>query len=124
MVRAVPKTEVVRSEAYRRLVAALPCARCGIEGHSQCAHSNQAADGKGMARKASDLATFPLCCARWGFIGCHAKHDQSVGMTVAGRKQLENRMVKATQRKILASGKWPLSVPIPPDLLAPDPKSA
>ena len=54
----VPKDAPVRSEAYRRAVASLPCAICGVPGYSQCAHSNS---GKGAGIKASDLDSFPLC---------------------------------------------------------------
>ena len=43
---SVPKEEIVRSEPYRRLVAALPCAFCGILGYSQHAHEN---DGRERA---------------------------------------------------------------------------
>tara|TARA_R110000868_G_scaffold211993_2_gene462010 strand:- start:471 stop:788 length:318 start_codon:yes stop_codon:yes gene_type:complete len=66
-----PKANPVRSEAYRRLVAALPCIFCGIEGHSQAAHPPPT--GKGI--KESDLTCFPLCCARPGVVGCHSSFD-------------------------------------------------
>ena len=45
----VTKDAPVRSEAYRRIVAAMPCIHCGIAGHSQHAHAN-AGKGKGMKR--------------------------------------------------------------------------
>lgn len=44
----VTKDAPVRSEAYRRAVASLPCINCGVPGHSQCAHSNS---GKGAGIK-------------------------------------------------------------------------
>ena len=44
----VHKAAPVRSEAYRRAVASLPCINCGVPGHSQCAHSNS---GKGAGIK-------------------------------------------------------------------------
>jgi hypothetical protein len=67
----VPKMpKPVRDEGYRRLVASLPCAMCGVQGASQCAHSN--AD-KAKGRKASDLLTFPLC--HEGANGCHRAFD-------------------------------------------------
>ena len=56
----VTKDAPVRSEAYRRAVASLPCIACGIQGYSQAAHLPP--EAKGM--KQSDLLTFPLCCAR------------------------------------------------------------
>ena len=44
----IPKAAPVRSEPYRRAVATLPCAICGVHGYSQAAHANQ---GKGMGMK-------------------------------------------------------------------------
>jgi hypothetical protein len=68
---AFPKApKPVRSEAYRRLVASLPCAICGIEGASQAAHPNA---GKAKALKACDLLCFPLCHV--GANGCHPSWD-------------------------------------------------
>ena len=43
-----PKDLPIRSQAYLRLVAQLPCKHCGIWGHSQAAHANT---GKGMGTK-------------------------------------------------------------------------
>ena len=45
---ALKKDAPARSEAYRRIVAAMPCAACGIAGYSQHAHANE---GKGMGMK-------------------------------------------------------------------------
>jgi len=70
---AAPKFEPAKSEAYRRLVAAMPCIACGEVGRSQCAHSNF---GKGMALKTDDRLCFPLCTVRTGVNGCHEKFDQ------------------------------------------------
>jgi hypothetical protein len=75
------KSVPAHEKAHYKRVAALPCAECGIHGYSQCAHSNRAEDGKGLGIKAHYLATFPLCCARPGEIGCHVRHDQCIGMT-------------------------------------------
>jgi hypothetical protein len=61
----------VRSEAYRRLVARLPCVNCGVDGASQCAHTNSS---KAKGRKQCDLDCFPLC--HEGATGCHADFDQ------------------------------------------------
>ena len=63
------KQKPVRDKAYRRWVASLPCAHCGLEGHSQAAHADQ---GKGMGIKASDTECFPLCADRLGVQGCHS----------------------------------------------------
>lgn len=73
MEESIPKQELFRSEDYRRLVAALPCANCGAVGRSQAAHINE---GKGMGMKASDEWTFPLCADAPLFQGCHSAYDQ------------------------------------------------
>lgn len=44
----IEKENPVRSERYRRAVASLPCAYCGIEGYSQAAHLPP--EAKGMKR--------------------------------------------------------------------------
>ena len=44
----VTKDAPVRSEAYRRAVASLPCINCGIQGYSQAAHLPP--EAKGMKR--------------------------------------------------------------------------
>ena len=84
--KAIPAAE----SAHYRAVAALPCACCGIVGYSQAAHSNRAEDGKGLGLKAFYRATFPLCCARPGEVGCHIRHDQLIGIT---REQADLRTI-------------------------------
>ena len=92
-----PKTRPMRSEPYRRWVSTLACMGCGISGHTQVAHSNQAKHGKGMAQKASDLATFPLCAPNFGRPGCHFEHAQCMGMSKEARDALEDRYIAQTQ---------------------------
>ena len=105
----VPKDNPVRSEAYRRAVASLPCIACGIQGYSQAAHLPP--EAKGM--KQSDLLTFPLCCTRVGIPGCHQDYDQyrlsprEAAMTV-GRAWAAD-----TQRRIHAMGMWPNNLQFP-----------
>lgn len=65
----------MRSEKYRRAVAALPCVNCGIDGYSQAAHPNSSVYGKGMGLKADDFACVPLCSDRPGVVGCHSRWD-------------------------------------------------
>ena len=65
------KQELVRDEAYRCLVATLPCCHCGAGHHIQAAHEN---DGKGKAMKVCDTRTFPLCTV--GAKDCHGAFDQ------------------------------------------------
>jgi hypothetical protein len=98
----VQKERPVRSEAYRRLVAELPCINCGRQGPSQCAHANT---GKGAGIKASDLETFPLCPA------CHRAFDQGALMPKAERRATEPVWSALTRSRILASGKWPARLP-------------
>lgn len=65
--------EPIRSEAYRRLVAQLPCCNCGKEGRSQTAHQNE---NKAKGRKVCDFNSMPLCADEPGMIGCHTAFDQ------------------------------------------------
>ena len=105
----IPKAAPVRSEAYRRAVASLPCAICGVPGYSQAAHANQ---GKGMGMKTCDLTCFPACGPRPGFQGCHAALDQGALFTKAVRRELEPVWAADTQRKIQAMGLWPKALPL------------
>jgi hypothetical protein len=88
--KARPKSVPAVERAYYKRVAALPCARCGVEGFSQAAHSNRYQDGKGAGLKAHYLATFPLCCTRPGIPGCHFEHDQCIG---GDREEMDRRTV-------------------------------
>ena len=63
---ARPKQNAIEHEGYRRLVAAMPCKACGIEGYSQAAHVPP--DGRGI--KQDDREIFALCCTRSGINGC------------------------------------------------------
>lgn len=112
---AVQKDAPVRSEAYRRAVASLPCAICGIYGYSQAAHANT---GKGMGLKSCDLTLFPACCARPGEEGCHARLDQGALFTKAVRRELEPAWAADTQRKVRAMGLWPANLTYPQEMTA------
>jgi hypothetical protein len=104
----ITKDKPVRSEAYRRAVASLPCAICGIEGYGQAAHPNF---GKGMAMKASDVLCFCLCGPRPGEAGCHARFDQSGYMTKDERRAFEKLAATLTQKLIVSRGLWPANLP-------------
>ena len=106
----VHKERPIRSEAYRRAVASLPCVICGIAGHSQAAHANT---GKGAGMKTCDLTCFPACADRPGVRGCHSKLDQGALFTRAVRQQLEPAWAADTQRRLLAMGLWPKNLPQP-----------
>ena len=110
----VTKDAPVRSEAYRRAVASLPCAICGVPGYSQCAHSNS---GKGAGIKASDLDSFPLCTvhpiADGRLVqGCHERFDQGALFSKLVRRELEPVWIADTQRKIYSMGLWPENLPL------------
>ena len=108
----VEKSAPVRNEAYRRLVAAMPCVICGMVGYGQAAHGSA---GKGMGIKASDLELFCLCADRPGVRGCHSLLDQGALFTKAVRRELEPVWAADTQRRIQAMGLWPKGVPVPDD---------
>ena len=104
---AFPKQSAIRSEPYRRLVAAKPCKACGIQGYSQAAHLPP--EGKGT--KQDDRQIFALCATRPGIPGCHQDYDQyrmfprDAAMT-AGRSWAAD-----TRRQIEAMGAWPKNLP-------------
>lgn len=92
--KSIPATEL----AHYKAVASLPCVCCGIVGYSQAAHSNRYQDGKGLGIKANYLATFPLCCARTGIVGCHFKHDNCVDMTREEADRRTEQYISSTLR--------------------------
>ncbi len=99
----VTKEVIVRDEAYRRLVAAMPCAHCGIHRASQAAHEN---DGKGKGMKVCDLRTFPLCTVSGN--DCHGLFDSYKLFTGrAAHIAAGKRWTRETATAIHADGKWP-----------------
>ena len=104
----VVKSEPIRSDAYRRAVAGLPCVICGIAGHSQAAHGS---DGKGMGLKACDMTLFPACADRPGIRGCHSQLDQGALYPKHARRLLEPAWAADTRRKIFMMGLWPKTLP-------------
>ena len=111
LIGPIEKDSPLRSEPYRRLVAALPCAHCGIEGYSQHAHEN---DGKGKGMKVDDRRAMPLCCTRPGIEGCHAAFD-SYRLLPGGRDahHAQGRAwAQQTRTRIYESGQWPKKVPL------------
>ena len=108
--KPVAKNAPLRSEKYRRAVASLPCAHCGIEGYSQHAHEN---DGKGARMKVDDRRAMPLCCTRPGIEGCHVAFDQ-YRLVPGGRDahaELGRTLAEQTRDRINAMGLWPAGVP-------------
>lgn len=97
-IEPVLKDEPVRSEAYRRFVAALPCWRCGIEGYSQAAHGDE---GKGMGIKACDLTCWPGCGPHDGLPGCHHFVGTSGSIAKQDRRRLESQAAADTQAALI-----------------------
>lgn len=101
---AQPKNPPRRSEPYRRWVASLPCAQCGIHGHSQCAHSDE---GKGLGIKAGDDTCFPACADRPGVLGCHTLIGATGSMSREQRRALEQVHSESTRALAKDAGQWP-----------------
>ena len=101
----IPKAQPVRHEGYRRLVAAMPCARCGKPGPSQAAHSDSA--GKGMGIKSDDRTCYPLCADGPGWRGCHYLIGTGGMLSREQRRELEARYGAQTRAAIRAAGLWP-----------------
>jgi hypothetical protein len=99
---ATPKDQPVRSEAYRRLVAMLPCFHCRAPGPTQAAHPNT---GKGMGLKTDDRRCFPMCPA------CHTGLDQGGLFTKEERRDFEARAEAQTREVIRQAGLWPEPLP-------------
>ena len=102
----IEKDDALRSEPYRRLVAAMPCAYCRREKHSQHAHTNGAQKGKGI--KNDDRDAMPLCADDYGLPGCHTRFDN---YTLFANREEHRRMgaqwAAETRAQIEASGQWP-----------------
>lgn len=103
-----PKENPVRHERYRRIVAALACACCGIEGRSQAAHQNT---GKGLGLKADDRLCFPMCADIPGRRGCHSWLDQGGLYSRDDRRRFERLASERTRATVRAMGLWPADLP-------------
>lgn len=104
---SIKKDHPMRSEPYRRLVAAMPCANCGIEGHSQAAHPTPT--GKGI--KEDDRLCFPLCADRPMQQGCHSKFDQYKLIPKHLMDEYAADWGFLTRGLIAARGLWPANLP-------------
>lgn len=102
----VEKDNPIRSEAYRRLVAAMPCANCMREKHSQHAHTNGANKGRGI--KNDDRDAMPLCADDFGIAGCHTRFDNyALFADRDEHRRMGAQWAAETRAKIEASGQWP-----------------
>lgn len=106
----ISKADPQRSETYRRLVAALPCAHCGKVGRSQHAHTNE---GKAKGMKNDDRDAMPLCADETGLQGCHAAFDQYTLMDGGRAAHVEQgrRWASQTRQQIETMGLWPANLP-------------
>jgi len=105
--KSFPKENVVRSEKYRRLVAVLPCIRCGIADRSQAAHPPPT--GKGI--KQDDRTCFPLCAPSFLSSGCHAPFDRYELYSREETLYLARRWGLSTRARIVLNGSWPEKLP-------------
>ena len=97
----IQKSRPLRSRKHLMTVASMSCAQCGMEGFTQAAHANF---GKGMAIKACDSQTFPLCTH------CHTWLDQSGEMNKEARRNFEASMVCKTRELLIRRCLWPEQV--------------
>lgn len=98
---------VFRSREHRQNVASLGCVRCGLQKHSQAAHLNLLALGKGRGLKVSDALLIPLCCTRVGAIGCHVLLDSSGYFDWSTSEALQLTWMLQTRDRLISMGQWP-----------------
>ena len=96
-----PKENVVVSEAYRRVVRGMHCARCGKPPQSQFCHSDE---GKGMGIKTDDRRGWPGCAE------CHFLVGTSGTFRKAERRALDEQYSRETRALVLSLGIWPKSL--------------
>jgi hypothetical protein len=106
---AQPKENALVSEAYRRLVRAMPCIRCGHPPQSQFCHADL---GKGMGLKTDDRRGWPGCGPHDGQPGCHHYLGTSGKLPKAVRRALEHDYAVKTRAAIVAAGTWPKGLPV------------
>ena len=104
-----PKANHLVSKAYRMAVCTLPCAHCGIQGHSQPCHADQ---HKGMSLKTDDRTCWPGCGAHGTEPGCHHLLGSTGTYPREERREIEARYARQTRATILAAGLWPKRLPL------------
>ncbi len=105
----VEKDAPLRSEAYRRLVASMPCANCGRVGHSQHAHTNA---GKAKGMKNDDRDAMPLCADDYGLLGCHSRFDRyALFLDREEHRRMGALWAAQTREHIETMGLWPKNLP-------------
>jgi hypothetical protein len=101
---AVPKERVIEHEGYKRLVRALPCAHCGIEGYTQFCHSDE---GKGIGIKTDCRRGWPGCGPHGDTAGCHHLIGSSGSFPRDERRRLEALYSSRARAEIARQGAWP-----------------
>lgn len=109
--KPIPKRQYLRSPTYRRWVASLPCAHCKRAGPTQAAHSDTAADGKGLQIKATDAALWPGCADAPGRRGCHTIIGSTGTFKREHAQTLAAGYIAETQALAKATGNWPKGWP-------------
>ena len=104
LVVPLPKGQYLRSEKYRRFVASLDCAHCGIAGYSNACHADE---GKGTGIKSCDSTCWPGCVTRYGRVGCHDIVGASGLFTKSQRRTLERGYGGRTRETARLAGHWP-----------------
>ena len=109
LVVPLPKPVFLRSPKYRKWVASLDCAHCGIAGLSNACHADE---GKGMSLKSCDSTCWPGCVSRpGGRVGCHEAIGGTGLFTRIERRKLERDYGKETRAAAKAAGMWPKGWP-------------
>ena len=106
---ACPKEHVLVSEAYRELVRAMPCARCGYPPRSQFCHTDI---DKGMGLKTDDRLGWPGCGPHGIEPGCHWLVGSSGRLGKERRLEAEAEYSKRTRAEIIRRGLWPKNLPL------------
>ena len=99
------KHHYFRSKKLLAAVAQMPCQHCGLEGHTQAAHTNWG-HGKGRGIKADDHMVAALCQF------CHAEIDQGARLSRQERKDMWEAAHLKTAHKVQEMGLWPTDLPI------------
>jgi hypothetical protein len=105
---SIPKEAALAHEGYRRLVASMPCIRCGKAKRSQAAHPPPI----GKSIKRDDRECFPLCCdGPGGYRGCHPQFDKYELMPHDKAVKQAEKWGAATRAEIIAADEWPTGLP-------------
>ncbi|GER16704.1 hypothetical protein VCH24_17110 [Variovorax boronicumulans] len=108
-VLAVEKENALQHQGYMKLVRQLPCAHCGIVGHTQFCHADE---GKGERIKTDCRRGWPGCGPHGDSMGCHYLLGSTGKLGRAERRRLEALYGAQTRATIIAMGLWPARLPM------------